>query len=70
VRIRGDEKSHQQILALRASDAELVREVRANEGYVTGDNIQSNPVENGIGFLYVEQTVPDLDKLRIKLGYA
>ena len=68
LRVRGDERTHQAVLALKAEDAELIREVRAREGYTGGNN--SRPVENGIGVFYVVQIMPDADPSRIKLGYA
>lgn len=69
VRVRGDDPSHQAVLSLSASDAELIREIRSQEGYRSGDDA-ARPMENGIGVLYVVQMVPELDPLRVKLGYA
>jgi len=68
VRIRGNDPTHQTVNALSLADAELVREIRANEGYTAGSG--SRALDNGVGVLYVVQTVPDLDPSRVKLGYA
>src|SRR5260221_4503565 len=68
MRVRGDDRTHQAVLALKTEDAELIREVRSHEGYSNGNG--SRPVENGVGVLYVVQIMPDADSSRIKLGYA
>lgn len=65
-RVRGNDPSHQAVLALKANDAELLREVRSQEGYTNN----GMPVENGIGVLYIVQIMPDADPTRVKLGYA
>lgn len=66
-RVRGEDRTHQLVLALKTEDAEMLREMRSNEGYTTGT---SQPVTNGAGVLYVVQIMPDADPSRIKLGYA
>lgn len=66
-RVRGDDRTHQAVLALKVEEAELLRDVRSQEGYGATD---SRPVENGTGVLYVVQIMPDADSSRIKLGYA
>ncbi len=68
MRVRGDDRTHQAVLALKTEDAELIREARLHEGHSNGDS--SRPVENGLGVLYVVQIMPDADPQRIKLGYA
>ncbi len=65
VRVRGNDPSHQLVLALTQSDAEMVREQRTREGYNGKE-----PVINGWGYFYIVQVAPDLDESRIKLGYA
>lgn len=70
VRVRSADRTHQLVLALSPTDAELVREVRTQEGYTNHKNGNSAPVENGTGVLYVVQIMPDADPSRIKLGYA
>lgn len=68
MRVRGEDRTHQAVLALKAEDAELLREIRLQEGFSNGTD--SRPVENGVGVLYLVQIMPDADPSRIKLGYA
>ena len=70
MRVRGDDRTHQAVLALKVEDAELVREARQREGYSAQNGDGSRPVENGVGVLYLVQIMPDADPTRIKLGYA
>ncbi|SRR6266487_824354 len=65
-RVRGEDRTHQAVLALKIEEAELLREVRSQEGY--SGNV--HPIENGIGVFYVVQIMPDADSTRLKLGYA
>ncbi|GAC1660908.1 MAG: hypothetical protein PVS3B3_31200 [Ktedonobacteraceae bacterium] len=69
-RVRGDDRTHQVVLCLKTEEAELVREIRSQEGYNTHGGNGSRPVESSIGVFYVVQIVPDIDPLRLKLGYA
>ncbi len=70
LRVRGDDRTHQLVLGLPTTEAELVREARSREGYSSQNGNDSRPVENGIGVLYLVQIMPDADSSRIKLGYA
>src|SRR6266702_1959866 len=70
VRVRGDERTHQLVLALTVADAEIVREMRLSEGYTTRGTEGTRPVENGAGTFYLVQIIPDVDQRRVKLGYA
>ena len=68
IRVRGSDRTHQSVLGLTGSDAELLRELRQREGYTTQNG--TRPVENGIGIFYIVQIMPDADPSRIKFGYA
>jgi hypothetical protein len=70
VRTRGSDPTHQLVLALSKADAELLREIRAREGYQAQLTSDYRAVENGRGIFYVVQVIPDVDPSRVKLGYA
>jgi hypothetical protein len=53
-------------LALSAADAAALLEIRATQGFIGS----RSPVMNGHGWFYLIQTVPDLDPLRVKLGFT
>ena len=65
VQVRTAKSRGQLQLALTDTDAEAVRELRQRQGF--GLN---QPTENGHGVFYVVQVIPDLDPLRVKLGFA
>jgi hypothetical protein len=65
VRVRTPDSRQQLTLALLSTEAELVREWRSGEGFVL-----STPMENGNGYFYIIQLVPDLDGRRLKFGFT
>jgi DNA-binding IclR family transcriptional regulator len=65
LKVRTEESRGQLTLALSVEDAENLREIRRDEGY-TGRVV----VDNGAGFFYVIQLVPELEPGRVKLGFA
>lgn len=65
-KIRPAGNGQQIALALTIEDAELVREARKKEGFTAGGIVS----ENGNGYFYVVQAIPEFDPLRIKLGFA
>lgn len=58
---------NQAVLALSLEDAEAVRALRSKQGFGVSS---CEPLDNGHGFFYVIQLVPDLDPLRVKLGWT
>lgn len=65
LQVRTPKSRGQSVLALTEQDAELVRELRSKQGFLSGQ-----PIENGHGWFYLVQIAPDLDPKRIKLGFA
>ena len=65
LRVRTPESKGQLTLALTLEDADSIRDWRAKEGFCS--NV---PVENGDGFFYVIQLIPEFDPLRVKLGFT
>lgn len=64
--IRTHDSRNQTTLALQLDDAESIRDLRKSQGFV-----KSNcPVDNNKGFFYIIQLVPELNPLRVKLGFA
>jgi hypothetical protein len=51
--------------ALTLEEAETIRELREREGFTF-----TSSCNNGEGFLYIVQLVPELDPERIKIGFA
>ena len=66
VRVRTPESRGQLTLALTVEDAETVRDLRDKEGFIKSQVVD----ENGDGYIYVIQLVPELKPERIKLGYT
>ena len=66
IRIRTKEAHNQLTLALVKEDAETVLQLREDGGF----GPLQKPVEFNSGFFYIIQIVPDLDPLRIKLGFT
>ena len=66
--VRTPESRGQMTLALTLEDAESIREIRAREGFVPGT--ASIITDNGQGWFYVIQIVPDLAPNRVKLGFS
>jgi len=65
LKVRTPESRNQLVLALSASDAELIRQARESEGYGV-----LQPVDTNGGFFYIIQLIPELAPLRVKLGFA
>lgn len=59
----------QSTLALRAEDAEAVKELRQSQGFAIGA-VPGEIIDNSIGVFYIVQLIPELDPNRVKLGYA
>ena len=68
-RIRTNESRGQLTLALTQEDAEAVKELRRSEGFAS-DRGPKVIVQNGKGWFYVVQIIPDLDANRVKLGFT
>ena len=66
VKVRTPESKAQLTLALTAEDAEAVRELRQEQGFCG----TLRPIENGKGWFYVVQVIPEYDPNRVKLGFA
>lgn len=64
-RIRTESTKGQLTLALPPADAAALLDMRRKQGYGSG-----TASENGRGYFYVVQPVPELDPLRVKLGWA
>lgn len=67
VSIRGQDSRGQLTLAFTSEDAEAVRALRTKQGFSATFRA---PVDNGHGFFYVIQLIPELDPLRVKLGWT
>ena len=65
-KIRTIESGGQLTLALSATDADMIKELRYSEGFSTLNKI----VKNKDGVFYVIRLIPELDPLRVKLGFA
>lgn len=68
-KIRTPESRKQLTLALSAEDAEAVRESRKKEGFIQSGGYRV-VADNGQGWFYLIQVVPDLAPYRIKLGFT
>lgn len=67
VSIRTADSSNQATLALLDEDAEMIRVLRTKQGFSA---TLQKPLDNEHGFFYLIQLVPDLDPLRVKLGWT
>lgn len=70
VKVRTLESKGQQTLALTVEDAEFIRERRRQQGYTTKNRIGKPVMDNGEGFFYIIQLVPELEPERVKLGFT
>jgi len=70
LKVRTPESRGQLTLALTPEDAEAVRELRQSQGYAVGKHPGKVIIDNGIGFFYIIQLIPELEAERIKLGFA
>jgi hypothetical protein len=64
--VRTPDSRHQLTLALTVEDAEILRELRNSQGF----GVNPTPTDNGKGYLYVIQLIPELAPNRVKLGFA
>jgi len=66
LKVRTKDSGGQLVNALTREDADAIIELRKSQGFT------NNPVvvQNGDGWFYIVQIVPELDSLRIKLGFA
>lgn len=64
--IRTPGSKGQATLALSADDADRVRALRSRQGFSKASIVE----DTGAGYFYVIQLIPELDPLRVKLGYA
>jgi hypothetical protein len=64
--VRGAKTQGQVALALTPEDADVLRGLRASQGY--GADVQR--VSNGKGWFYIIQLVPEFSAGRVKLGFA
>ncbi len=69
-KVRTKESRGQLTLALTPEDAESVKELRQSQGFAIGGRPGKAIVNNGHGWFYIIQLVPELDEGRIKLGFA
>lgn len=67
IKTRTPESKGQLTLALTLTDAEAIRELRENQGFVTTGKVV---IDNGIGWFYLIQLIPDIAPQRVKLGFA
>jgi hypothetical protein len=63
-KVRTLQSKGQQTLAVSQEDAERIRDIRRQEGYL---QLNKKVSENG-GYFYIIQLIPELDPLRVKLG--
>jgi len=68
-KIRTPETRGQLTLVLSAGDAESIIESRKLQGFNIGDT-PGCTVDNGIGYFYVIQLIPEAIPQRVKLGFA
>jgi len=66
VRVRTQDSNNQLTLAFTIEDAEAIREIRGSQGYGSSNK----PVDNGKGYFYIIQVIPEFAPNRVKLGYA
>ena len=69
IRIRTPKSRGQLALALTLEDAETIIEMRKLQGFLTS-NGNRTPVNDGDGFFYIVQLIPELMEKRVKLGFA
>jgi hypothetical protein len=67
-RVRTEGSRKQLTLALTEDDAEALKQLRDAQGFMQTKN--PKPIENGDGFFYVLQVIPELDATRVKLGFT
>lgn len=66
LRVRTGDSGNQLVNALTQEDAETIIELRKSQGFTNKPMM----VQNGDGWFYIVQIIPELDSLRVKLGFA
>lgn len=64
-KVRSKKCGNQMVLALADNDAQKLKDMRMTEGYMS-----EHVVEQGDGYLYIIQLLPNTAENRVKLGYA
>lgn len=67
LKVRDPQRGNQAVSALTLEDAEFIRQEREREGFGLKG---VTPIENGEGYFYVIQLIPELAPNRVKLGFA
>lgn len=67
LKVRAPGGRGQKMIALTLEDAECARQAREDDGFVGSTVVVT---ESNGGYFYIAQLVPDLDKRRVKLGFA
>lgn len=68
IQLRGSkDQGYQKVLVLTNEDAETVIALRKSQGFGADQAISALPATS---YFYVVQIVPDLDPLRVKMGFA
>lgn len=67
LKVRDPQKRNQAVSALTLEDAEFVRQERERQGF---GKKEVAPIENGDGYFYIIQLIPELAPNRVKLGFA
>lgn len=70
LKVRTPDSRGQPTLALTPEDAEAIRQLRQSQGYTTRERIGKPIRDNGDGWFYIIQLVPELEVGRVKLGFA
>jgi len=68
--VRTPESRGQLTLALTPEDAEAIRELRNRQGFAISGKERRVVIDNGWGWFYVIQVIPDLAPNRVKLGFT
>lgn len=70
LKVRTSGSRGQLTLALSLEDAEAIRQLRQSQGYTTRERVGKPIRDNGIGWFYIIQLVPELEAGRVKLGFT
>jgi hypothetical protein len=65
-KLRDKRSNNQIVIALTLEETNELRNTREREGFTN----QDKPIDNGNGYFYIIQLIPELDESRIKLGFA
>lgn len=67
LKVRDPQRNNQAVSALTLEDAEFVRQERKRQGF---GQKEVTSIENGDGYFYIIQLIPELAPNRVKLGFA